>query len=94
MGWKGLGMGIQLGWGTMGRGHNGTGPEWELDTIERGHRNGTDMGVHWSLGTMGRGHNGSKRDGDGDTMWQGHNGTGAQWDEDTIERGHNGTRTL
>ena len=85
MGWKGLGMGIQSGWGTMGRGHNGTGTEWELDTIERGH-SVSERDGHGD--TLELRHNGTG------TQWVekgrgwGYNVARAQWDGGTMGRGH------
>ena len=84
--------------------YNGTGAEWDRDTVGR---KGTEMGTQWDWGTLGRGHSGTEGDGEGDTMGLGHNGTGEQWDGDTVGRkgtekgtqwdwgttgrGHNGT---
>ena len=51
-------------------GHNGTGAQWDGDTMGRGH---TGTGAQWDGGTMGRGHNGTGAQWDGDTMGRGHN---------------------
>ena len=78
----------------MGLEHNGTGTQWDWDTVRLGHgvlgHNGT--GTQWDRTHLDRDKVGW------DTVRLGHNGLGHSWtrtqrDWDTMEQGHKGIRT-